>query len=72
MDAANIEDIKSHLAVVLGHRTGDIRAAIAGLDALKQEASGHLAHYLAKRSYQKAWIQLEGGDPERGVCGGHH
>ena len=62
------EQIRSHLAVVLGKEPGDLPAAIGVLDELRGSARGHLAHYLAKRSYQKAWILLEGGDPEKGVC----
>lgn len=60
--------IRQHLAVILGHASGDLAASIQALDTLKSEARGHLAHYLAKRSYQKAWVLLEGGDPEKGVC----
>lgn len=61
--------VRQHLAVILGHEQGDLAAAIRALDDLKSSARGHLGHYLAKRSYQKAWILLEGGDPEKGVCG---
>lgn len=60
--------ILEQLAVILGRTTGDLPAAIACLDELRPSVSGHLAHYLAKRSYQKAWILLEGGDPEKGAC----
>ena len=61
-------DIRQCLAVILGHEAGDLETAIRTLDTLKVSATGHLAHYLTKRSYQKAWILLEGGDPEKGTC----
>lgn len=63
------EQIMEHLEVVLQKRPGDLGAAIRQLDAVRARATGHLSHYLAKRSYQKAWILLNGGDPEKGVCG---
>ena len=61
--------IRHQLAVILGHEEGDLGEAIRALDSLREAAGGHLGHYLAKRSYQKAWIFLEGGDPEKGTCG---
>ena len=64
--------IRGHLAVILGKEQGDLSGAILALDELRAQAGGHLGHYLAKRSYQKAWILLDGGDPEKGVCGGKH
>ena len=60
--------LRGHLAVILGKEEGDLAAAILALDGLKASVQGHLAHYLAKRSYQKAWVLLEGGDPEKGIC----
>lgn len=69
MKPETIEEIRGALAVVLGKQTGDLEEAIRTLDHLKTSASGHLAHYLTKRSYAKAWILLEGGDPEKGTCG---
>lgn len=68
MKADQLKEIRQHLAVILGFESGDLAAAIRGLDAARTSVSGHLSHYLAKRSYQKAWILLEGGDPEKGVC----
>lgn len=61
--------IRDSLEIILGREKGDLAEAIARLDRLKGLARGHLGHYLANRSYQKAWILLEGGDPEKGVCG---
>lgn len=63
------EKILQELAVVLQKKEGDLAAAILSLDSLKGSVSGHLSHYLKNRSYQKAWILLNGGDPEKGVCG---
>ena len=72
MENTDLTDIRESLAVVLGQSPGDLAAAIRRLDQLKDRASGHLGHYLAKRSYQKAWLFLQGGDPEKGICGGRH
>jgi hypothetical protein len=35
---------------------------------LGTSAAPELRHYLAKKSYRKARIWLEGGDPEAGAC----
>lgn len=69
MDKSLEPEIRKALEIILGRCPGDLPAAIRRLDAAKERVGGHLAHYLAKRSYEKAWIALEGGDPERGVCG---
>jgi hypothetical protein len=70
MNPQTTEEIRQCLGVVIGRREGDLAAAIRRLDELRDSTSGHLAHYLGKRSYQKAWILLGGGDPEKGGCGG--
>jgi len=62
------QDIRRCLGVVLGREPGDLEEAIRTLDNLKTSTGGHLFHYLSKRSYEKAWILLEGGDPEKGIC----
>jgi hypothetical protein len=62
-------EILENLEVVLQKREGDLARAILALDSAAERVTGHLAHYLKKRSYQKAWILLQGGDPEKGVCG---
>ena len=62
------QTVQENLAVILQRKPGDILAAIRQLDELKSSASGHLAHYLAKRSYEKAWILLQGENPEKGTC----
>ncbi len=45
-----------------------LRSVLARLDeltaAMPQKTTADLRHYLQKRSYQKARILLEGGDPE--------
>jgi hypothetical protein len=69
MNDQSKESIRAHLEVILQQREGDLAAAIRGLDALKSSTGGHLAHYLGKRSYQKAWILLQGENPEKGTCG---
>jgi hypothetical protein len=68
MEAEIRTRIEHALGVLLGNREGDVRASLKELDGLATETTGHLRHYLAKRSYQKAWILLQGGDPEKGVC----
>ena len=49
-----------------------LRIVLAQLDQLTTElpptTRTGLGHYLQKRSYQKAKILLEGGDPEAGAC----
>jgi hypothetical protein len=69
MHPDSLQPIRAALAVVLGRQPGDLAAAIRELDAARPRAGGDLGHYLARRSYQKAWILLEGGDPEAGGCG---
>lgn len=61
-------EIRACLGVVLGREEGDLAQSIRRMDSLREEAQGHLRHYLGKRSYEKAWILLEGGDPEKGIC----
>jgi hypothetical protein len=49
-----------------------LRAALAQMEALTAAipdgVDANLRHYLLKRSYQKARLLLEGGDPEAGPC----
>jgi len=63
------EEIRSSLAIVLGKEQGDLQEALVRLDGARASVTGPLGHYLSRRSYEKAWILLEGGDPEKGVCG---
>ena len=69
MSTDAINEIRQSLAVVLGRTEGNLAEAIQVLDSLKVETSGHLSHYLTKRSYEKAWILLDGDNPEKGGCG---
>jgi len=69
MDTATIEKIRHHLGIILGHEAGCLPEAIGYLDECKDQAEGHLAHYLKNRSYEKAWIFLQGDKPESGICG---
>ena len=62
------ERIIENLEIILQKKEGDLTSAILSLDSLKSAVSGHLSHYLTKRSYEKAWILLNGDDPEKGVC----
>ncbi len=62
------EKIIENLEIILQKREGDLASATLSLDSLKSAVSGHLSHYLTKRSYEKAWILLNGDDPEKGVC----
>ena len=62
------ERIIENLEIILQKKEGDLALAIKSLDSLKGAATGHLSHYLTKRSYEKAWILLNGDDPEKGVC----
>jgi len=49
-----------------------LRMALARLEdltaTLPADVPPDLRHYLLKRSYQKARVWLEGGDPEAGAC----
>ena len=69
MNTQTIQQIRDNLAVILGHKAGCLPEAIAALDEMKDSAEGHLGHYLSKRSYQKAWVYLDGDKPESGICG---
>lgn len=72
-----MDEIKSCLRVITNPkdaRPGEFRENLDRLDGLLEahRASLHprLRHFLENRSYQKAWIWLEGGAPEKGSCGG--
>lgn len=47
---------------------GDLAQALGALDEVKSRTTGHLAHYLGKRSYRKAWELLHEETPEKGTC----
>jgi hypothetical protein len=60
--------ILKNLAVVIDPSTGDLVQSLKELDEAKSLTTGHLAHYLSKRSYQKAWDLLHDETPEKGTC----
>jgi len=62
-------EIREALSIVLGKAHGDLQEALVRLDGARSSVTGPLGHYLSRRSYEKAWILLEGGDPEKGTCG---
>jgi len=62
------EHIRHHLRVILGKEEGAIADSLRALDAAAGEAPGELRHYLRKRSYAKAEIWLDGGQPPHGTC----
>ena len=64
-----IEQIVADLGVILRKSEGNLAESIKSLDSLKGSVKGHLSHYLANRSYEKAWRLLHGEDPEKGKCG---
>ena len=72
----NMENILKNLRVVTNPSqiaVGELPMAIQALDkALADrgnELPGRLRHFLENRSYQKALVFLEGGEPEKGTCG---
>lgn len=68
MDKEFRQLILKNLAVVMDPGTGDLAKALKALDEAKSGTTGHLAHYLGKRSYQKAWELLHEETPEKGSC----
>ena len=54
-------------------KPGDLAEAIRSLDEVLvnrgKALPGRLRHFLENRSYQKALVFLEGGEPEKGTCG---
>ncbi len=53
---------------------GELASAIRFLDEALgdpgKELPDRLRHFLENRSYGKALVFLEGGKPEKGICGG--
>tara|TARA_Y100000588_G_scaffold388777_1_gene489790 strand:+ start:1277 stop:1495 length:219 start_codon:yes stop_codon:yes gene_type:complete len=71
-----MEDIIKSLRAIVHpsqNAIGDLPMAIQALDKVLTERGnelpGRLRHFLENRSYQKALIFLEGGEPEKGSCG---
>jgi hypothetical protein len=72
----NMENILKNLRVVTNPTqiaVGELPIAIQALDKVLAERGnelpGRLRHFLENRSYQKALVFLEGGEPEKGTCG---
>ena len=72
----NMENILKNLRVVTNPTqiaVGELPMAIQALDQILAERGnelpGRLRHFLESRSYQKALVFLEGGEPEKGTCG---
>lgn len=68
------QDIYEHLESLVVKKE-NIRESLIALDAIAADASrglpGDLAHYLQRRSYEKAWAWVnEGRDIPKGTCGG--
>jgi len=71
-----MEDILKSLRVITNPTqtsARDLPMAIQALDSALvergNELPGRLRHFLENRSYQKALVFLEGGEPEQGTCG---
>ncbi len=61
--------INSPAQSVVGELPMAIQALDKVLDERGNELHGRLRHFLENRSYQKALVFLEGGEPEKGTCG---
>ena len=71
-----MDEIKSCLQVITNPKDakpGEFRETLARLDILlvqeKENIHPRLRHFLEKRSYLKAVTWIEGGSPEKGICG---
>ena len=71
----DMDDVLQSLRVILNPRgsgPGELVSAIGALDeALGErgkELPVRLRHFLENRSYEKALVFLEGGEPEKGTC----
>ena len=71
-----MDEIKSCLQVITNPKDakpGEFRETLARLDILlaqeKENIHPRLRHFLEKRSYLKAVIWIDGGSPEKGICG---
>jgi hypothetical protein len=71
-----MDEIKSCLQVITNPKEakpGEFRETLARLDILlvqeKENIHPRLRHFLEKRSYLKAVTWIEGGSPEKGICG---
>ena len=71
-----MDEVLNHLRTIVFSADGvaeELPSAIQELDKFlaerRSELPGRLRHFLENRSYQKALVFLEGGEPEKGTCG---
>mgnify|MGYP004311453673 CR=1 FL=1 len=71
-----MDDVLQSLRIIVNPResgSGELASAIRSLDEVlgdqEKELRGRLRHFLENRSYAKALVFLEGGEPEKGTCG---
>lgn len=71
-----MNEVLNHLRTIVFSADGvaeELPRAIQELDKVLAERGndlpGRLRHFLENRSYQKALVFLEGGEPEKGTCG---
>ena len=71
-----MDEVRNHLRTIVFSAdgiAGELPMAIQALDKVLTERGnelpGRLRHFLENRSYQKALVFLEGGEPEKGTCG---
>lgn len=70
-----IEDIKESLNSVVHpseESKFDFKTALRNLDEIVihegKQMDSKLRHFLQNRSYEKALLWIEGGEPDKGVC----
>ena len=71
-----MDEVLNHLRTIVFSAevvAEELPRAIQSLDKVLDERGhdlpGRLRHFLENRSYQKALVFLEGGEPEKGTCG---
>ena len=72
-----MEEVKKCLKVITtpkAAKPGELGESLRRLDEIVKDAQAalhpRLRHFLENRSYGKALLWLEDGEPEKGVCGG--
>ena len=70
-----IDEIKDSLLAIVSpnkQERPDLVGALRKLDECVQhkgdEMNPRLRHFLENRSYEKALLWIEGGEPEKGIC----
>ena len=70
-----IDEIKDSLLAIVSpnkQERPDLVGALRKLDEYVQhkgdELNPRLRHFLENRSYEKALLWIEGGEPEKGIC----